>query len=332
MAPQDSPSPDHRNNEHSRQEAAGAPALRAAGGSCSLAAEDVGTPSEIDGAERPIWITGAGGFIGHNLMLAAGRYVPRWTILGLTHEQLDLTDALQVGHWFKHRPPAMVVHCAAQARAAACQANPQLARQINVEATARLADLAADIPFIFFSTDLVFDGLVGNYDEGAPVNPLTVYAETKAAAEQIVLANPKHTVIRTSLNGGTSPQGDRAFNEELRRAWQSGRETILFTDEFRSPIPVLITAQAVWELAALNRPGLYHLAGSERLSRYRIGQLVAGRWPTLHPRLVAGSLKDYRGPRRAPDTTLDCRKIQALLPFQLPGLTDWLSAHPHEVF
>ena len=40
--------------------------------------------------------------------------------------------------------------------------------------TAHLAELAADIPFIFFSTDLVFDGRIGNYDETGPVSPINI--------------------------------------------------------------------------------------------------------------------------------------------------------------
>ena len=46
---------------------------------------------------------------------------------------------------------------------------------------------------------------------------LSVYAKTKVEAERVVLANPKHSVLRTSLNFGTSPTGDRAFNEQMRR-------------------------------------------------------------------------------------------------------------------
>jgi len=102
-----------------------------------------------------------------------------------------------------------------------------------VEVTRLLAELAADVSFLFISTDLVFDGKRGWYDESSPVSPLTVYAETKVEAEQIVLQNPRHTVIRTSLNGGTSPAGNRGFNEELRRAWEAGKPTRLFVDEFR---------------------------------------------------------------------------------------------------
>ena len=185
---------------------------------------------------------------------------------------------------FRLQNPQLIIHCAALSKSPECEANPALARKLNVEVTALLAELAADIPLVFLSTDLVFDGRTGNYDETAPVNPLSVYAETKAAAEQVVLANPKHTVIRTSLNGGTSPTGDRGFNEQMRRAWQAGQTLRLFTDEFRSPIPAEVTARAIWELAAQNKPGLYHVAGSERLSRWQIGQLLAARWPELKPR------------------------------------------------
>ena len=106
----------------------------------------------------------------------------------------------------------------------------------------------------------------------------------------------------------------------------------LFTDEYRSPIAAEVTARAIWELAALKRPGLYHVAGSERLSRWQIGQLLAARWPQLNPRITLGSLKEYKGAPRAPDTSLNCAKAQKLLAFRLPGLAEWLSAHPDEPF
>jgi len=253
-------------------------------------------------------------------------------MVGLTRDQFDLTDFAAMRAAFQQQQPRLVIHCAALSRSPACQSNPAQARTINVEVTARLAELAADIPFFFFSTDLVFDGRQGDYDEAAPLNPLSVYAETKAAAERIVLMNPGHTVVRTSLNGGVSPTGDRGFNEDMRRAWAAGRELTLFTDEYRCPLPAAVTARAVWELVVRNEPGLFHLAGSERLSRWRIGQLLAARWPQLRPRLRPGSLRDYHGAPRAPDTSLNSDKIQRRLSFKLPGLTEWLAARPAEVF
>ena len=278
------------------------------------------------------WVTGAGGLIGSALLRTSAVAASAWRVIGLTREQIDLTDLGGVRDLFQAQRPALVIHCAALSKSPVCQANPPLARKLNVEVTSYLAELAANIPFFFFSSDLVFDGREGNYIESATPNPLSVYAETKIAAEQIVLANPGHTIIRTSLNGGTSPTGDRGFNEEMRRAWQAGKTLKLFRDEFRSPLPATVTARAVWELAAQNKPGIYHIAGRERLSRWQIGQLVAARWPQLNPRLEPGSLADYQGAPRSPDTSLNCAKAQPLLSFQLPSLKQWLDANPTENF
>lgn len=290
-------------------------------------------PSNSSAGDQPVaWVTGAGGLIGSHLVHAAPLHAPGWRVIGLTRSHLDLTDDAGVRQAFLHDQPQLVIHCAALSRSPACQENPALARRLNTEVTVLLARLATAIPFVFFSSDLVFDGRQGNYTEAEAVNPRSVYAETKVAAEQFVLLNPRHTVIRTSLNGGTSPTGDRGFNEELRRAWQAGRAVKLFTDEFRSPTPAQITACAVWELIACNRPGLYHVAGRERLSRWRTGELMARRWPQLNPRIEAGSLQDYTGAPRSPDTSLNCAKAQALLSFPLPGLTEWLAAHPRDDF
>ncbi len=282
--------------------------------------------------KKAVWITGAGGLIGNYLVETAKQSAPEWRVRGLARADLELLDFAAVRNRFHQDSPQLVIHCAALSQSPACQKNPGLARRLNVEVTALLAELASEIPFVFFSTDLVFDGRAGNYDESAAVNPLSIYAETKVAAEQVVLANPRHTIIRTSLNGGTSPTGGRGFNEQLRAAFADGATLNLFTDEFRNPIHAAVTARATWELVRQNQPGLYHIAGREKMSRWEMGRLIAARWPQLQPKLVAGSLRDYHGAPRSPDTTLNCTNVQRLLSFPLPGLTKWLADHPGEIF
>jgi dTDP-4-dehydrorhamnose reductase len=279
-----------------------------------------------------VWITGAGGLIGSHLARAAAALGDRFSVAGLTRADLELTNRGAVERRFRDDPPDCIIHCAAVSRSPVCQADPTFARRVNVDTVRHLAGLSADRSFILFSTDLVFDGQRGGYVETDPVNPRSVYAETKAEAERIVLANPRQIVIRTSLNGGESPTGDRGFNEELKRAWAAGQVLRLFTDEFRCPIPASVTARAVWELVIAGATGLYHVAGAERLSRWQIGQLIAGRWPQLHPRIEPGRLRDYAGAPRSPDTSLDCGKAQRLLSFSLPGLSRWLAEHPEAVF
>jgi dTDP-4-dehydrorhamnose reductase len=274
-----------------------------------------------------VWITGASGLIGNYLVQTAPQSVPAWQARGLTRDRLDLLDFAAVRREFSKDPPNAIIHCAAISQTPACQQNPALARRVNVDVTALLAELAAEIPFIFFSTDLVFDGRTGNYDESSLVNPLSVYGETKAEAEQIVLGNQKHTVVRTSLNIGTSRSGNRGFNEELRRRVEHGEALRLFMDEFRCPIHASVTARAVWELVSRNCTGLFHVAGTEKLSRLQMGKLFATRWPELQPVIEPMSIRDFRGAPRAPDTSLNCAKVQKQLSFPLPGLTKWFAEH-----
>jgi dTDP-4-dehydrorhamnose reductase len=286
-----------------------------------------------DDVPHTIWVTGAGGLIGSQICATARDYVTDGSVLALTRRDLDLTDSAAVRAFFQQRPPELIIHCAAMSRSPDCQAQPDLARKVNVEATRLLADLAAGTRFVFLSTDLIFDGRDGNYDEQAEVNPLSMYAETKVHAEAVVLRNSRAVVIRTSLNGGTSPTGNRGFNEEMRNAWKRGQSLKLFADEFRSPIPAEATARATWELSLSNKAtGIYHVAGTEKLSRWEIGQLVAARWPNLNPHLEPASIKDYNGPPRPPDTSLNCSKAQTILRCRLPGLTAWLNAHPEIEF
>jgi dTDP-4-dehydrorhamnose reductase len=276
------------------------------------------------GAQPQVWITGAAGLIGNQLMRLAP---PQWLPRAIARAELDLTDAAAVCAAFRRDQPQLVIHCAALSNTLVCERDPRAAWCNNFEVTQTLADFAADIPFILFSTDLVFDGLKGLYTETDASNPICVYAETKVAAERAVLANPRHTVIRTSLNAGRT-RGGTAFNEQWLSALRQGKTLDLFVDEFRSPIAAAVTARAVWELVAANQPGLYHLAGGERLSRHAIGLLLAAREPEFVARIRPGSIRDFTAMRRSPDTSLNSGKIQRLLSFPLPGFSAWLREDP----
>lgn len=272
------------------------------------------------------WVTGAGGLIGSHLVRAASHASPG-KVIGLARAELDLADFESVQRRFRAESPDLVIHCAANSSSVDCEKSPALARLQNVEVTAQLAELCGGVQFVFLSTDLLFDGQQGNYIETDPVNPLGVYASTKVEAEQIVLANPSHAVIRTSLNGGVSPKRNRGFDEQARIAWTNGQTLRLFKDEYRSPIDASVTARAIWELAQAKVAGIYHVAGAERLSRFEIGQLIAARCPELRPQLEPASLAEYRGVPRPPDCSLNCAKAQSLLSFPLPRYSEWLAAN-----
>ena len=270
-------------------------------------------------------ITGAAGLIGQYLVKTAPRWAPEWDVRGLTRADFDLTDRPNVERTWESIKPRAVIHCAALSRTKDCEQDSEQARRINVEVTAHLAQLSQDIPFIFLSSGEVFDGRTGWYVETDEPNPINVYGQTKLEAEQAVLQNPRHTVVRIVLTAGTSETGDRSFVEDMCRTAKAGKDVTLYADEFRCPLPAGVIARAIWELLGHARPGLYHLGGRERLSRWEIGEVLLPWYPELESRLVKGSARNHTGAPRPTDLSLRCDKIHGLFSFRIPGFREWLA-------
>ncbi|MBX3324487.1 MAG: SDR family oxidoreductase [Nitrospira sp.] len=273
---------------------------------------------------RCVVVTGAAGLIGQYVVRSATRWAPGWEVRSLSRADLDLTNQGAVEQVWQALNPSAVIHCAALSRTKDCERDPHLARRINVEATTHLACCSAGIPFVFLSSGEVFDGQAGWYRETDDPNPVNVYGQTKLEAEQRVLQNPRHTVVRIVLTAGTSLNGDRSFVEDMSRAATSGKAMTLYGDEFRCPLPAGVIARAVWELVNREASGLYHLGGRDRLSRWEIGQALLAWYPELQGHLIEGASTDHTGAPRPPDLSLNCEKIQALLSFPIPGFREWL--------
>jgi dTDP-4-dehydrorhamnose reductase len=274
------------------------------------------------------WITGASGLIGHELVQAAeAGAAPGWRVRALTRQVVDLANAHDVDQLFERERPELIIHCAALSRTGACQADPTQAFRQNVEVTRRLIERLSTGRFVFFSSDLVFDGLQGSYIETDRLNPVNVYGHTKWEAEKAVSLFPNSLVIRTSLNYGHSLTSDRSFNEEMVNAWKAGRPVPAFVDEYRCPIAASETARWTWELIRAEHFGVVHLAGAERLSRWQIATEIARHYPALHPQVVPVTLADHVGPPRAPDVSLNCDRLAGWLGRTLPSFRPWLAGN-----
>jgi dTDP-4-dehydrorhamnose reductase len=272
-----------------------------------------------------VLITGAAGLIGHYFIKTAPRWAPQWDVRGITRQDVDLTDAGCLTGVVRSLKPLVIIHCAALSRTKDCEENPEAARRINVEATAHLVKLSRDIPFIFLSSGEVFDGKTGWYGETDEPNPINVYGQTKLEAEQAVLENPGHSVVRIVLTAGTSETGDRSFVEDMCRTAKAGKDVMLYADEFRCPVPAGVIARVIWELVDRKQPGLYHLGGSERLSRWEIGETLLPWCSELKGYLKKGSARSHVGSPRPADLSFRCDKIQNLLSFRIPGFREWLA-------
>jgi len=274
-------------------------------------------------------ITGVAGLIGQYFVKNAARWAPDWEVHGLNRAELDLTNHSEVERVWQRLKPNAVIHCAAMSRTKDCERDPQQARRINVEATAHLASCSEEIPFVFLSSGEVFDGQSRWYRETDAPNPINVYGRTKLEAEQQVLRNPRHTVVRIVLTAGTSLNSDRSFVEDMSRAAKGDEAMTLYGDEFRCPLPAGVIARAIWELVNQEATGLYHLGGRDRLSRWEIGQTLLPWYPELQGHLFEGASTDHAGAPRPLDLSLNCDKLQALLSFPIPGLRAWLQNRMH---
>jgi len=266
--------------------------------------------------------------IGQYLVKTASRWASGWDVQGLSRAELELTEKSHLEARIHALKPDLLIHCAALSRTKDCEQNPDEARRVNVEVTAHLAQLSRDIPFIFLSSGEVFDGTTGWYGETDEPNPINVYGKTKLEAEQAVLQNSGHTVVRIVLTAGTSERGDRSFVEEMCRTAKAGKDVTLYADEFRCPLPAGVIARTIWELVDRKQPGLYHLGGSERLSRWEIGEALLPWYPELKGHLIKGSARNHVGSPRPADLSLRCDKLQRLLSFRIPGFREWLEGRP----
>lgn len=230
-----------------------------------------------------ILITGSCGLLGQELVALLSR-IPNYDVLAtgrgpapafgeasVGYASVDVTDIRRVKEVFEDFAPHVVINCAALTRVDACETERELCWQVNVEAVENLVRLCrnAGTRLVQISTDFVFDGLEGPYQEDARPKPVNFYGKSKLAAENAVRQlNPdKWAIARTVMVYGTG----QALRHENIAIWMinrlsNGDEIRVYMDQYRSPTYVVDLAQGVERLVRYNRSGVYHLSGRECVS------------------------------------------------------------------
>jgi dTDP-4-dehydrorhamnose reductase len=275
--------------------------------------------SSVPQPPRRLLITGASGFLGWHLCRAAqatwrieGTYhhhVP--PLPGVTLHSIDLTDASVVTPWLAQLAPNAIIHTAALSQLNRCEQAPEQSYAMNVEATRTLATFCAQrqIPFVFTSTDQVFDGQTAPYRETAPPTPINRYGHHKAEAEALIQTlHPTAAICRMPLMYGPASPTAECFLQGFLRTLEAGQPLYLFTDEFRTPAYVEDAAAGL--LLALDQAtGLLHLGGPERLSRYEFGLRMAAVFGCDPGLLVPSKQADVAMPARRPaDVSTDSQR------------------------
>lgn len=233
-------------------------------------------------------------------------------VLAVSSTDADLRDRAAVEALVADARPDAVVHTA----------YVQADWHVTATGSAHVAMAAArhGARLVLVSSDIVFSGADGVYDESAPPDPITAYGAAKAAAETMALATcPTGVVARTSLILGDG----HSQHERLVHALARGADGALFEDERRCPVHVGDLAAALVEIAGNDLTGVLHVAGAEPLSRLELGRLIARRDGLDACRLRGTTRSAARVPGPV-DVRLDSSLAARVLTTRLRGAQEFL--------
>jgi dTDP-4-dehydrorhamnose reductase len=236
--------------------------------------------------KKTILITGSNGLLGQKLvdllskedhiqLIATAKGENRLPNQeGYIYQSLDITDNQQVNEVFATYKPQIVIHTAAMTNVDTCESDLEGCERLNVKAVEFIVQ-ACEKQGSFLchlSTDFIFDGADGPYDEEAKPNPISIYGESKLKAEQIIQASSiRWAIARTVLVFGIVPDMSRTnIILWVKKSLEEGKQINVVTDQFRTPTLAEDLAIGCWLIAQKEAEGIFNISGEELLTPYEM--------------------------------------------------------------
>ncbi|MBC7449096.1 MAG: SDR family oxidoreductase [Hymenobacteraceae bacterium] len=268
-------------------------------------------------------ITGANGLLGQKLV---GLLAPRAArgelrvvassrganklhtlFLDVPFVTMDVTDPQHVRAVLGELAPTHVIHTAAMTNVDACETDRAACWLQNTTAVEILAAECAafDAHLTHVSTDFIFDGEAGPYDEEAAARPVNYYGESKLAAEAAVqAAGGRSAIVRTVLVYGTAHDYGRSnIVLWVRDSLRAGKSLKVVDDQWRTPSLAEDLADGCLRIAERDAQGIFNISSDELLTPYQMATQVAdffGLDKTLLERVTAAT---FTQPARRPPRT-----------------------------
>lgn len=245
-----------------------------------------------------IFITGSAGLIGSSLYTVLKQ--TDFVVYGVDSAEgisvdcvLDVSLKAQLKQKLNEFNPQIIIHAAAIKSLTNCEDDKLRSWDVNVESTAEIVQYAKihDVKIVYISSDVVFDGKVGNYKEIDQPNPINWYGTTKYHSELLIREIPNSVICRTALVLGNLRDGDKKQlvielesdvlnNQSLLPYFvldrlKNGQKVMLPNQIISSPTHIDLLKTAVIELIKKNLKGIYHCTGSEPVSRYDFAIKIA---------------------------------------------------------
>lgn len=222
-----------------------------------------------------LMIVGAGSRLGFRLMQkAAGRF--DWIGVDRVASRpeiraADITHPDEILPLFKTFQPDYVLQTAAITDVDGCEANQKLAWSVNVDGARNIADICQKFKarLIHVSTDYIFDGRDGPYDEDASPNPINYYGLTKWEAEKAVQSLcPESITVRTCVPYDWNPQCPPNFLMWLVGKLREKQGVSIVNDQWNTPTYNPHLAEVLLMLCDRWAPGVYNVSGRDFVNRY----------------------------------------------------------------
>ena len=247
--------------------------------------------------------------------------IPDVEIFGVNLLNYPETRALVL----KLRPDA-VIHCASRTDVDRIEEEKEEGWQANVLATRVLLDALRDMDakFIHISTDAVYSGVKGPYDEDMETAPCNWYGKTKLESETVVFRRTGSLILRTNLYGWNI-QSKMSLAEWFLDRFQSGESFNGFSDACFSSIYTFYLAETIEKCLKRNLIGIYNCACRDSWSKYKFGGKIADFFGMDPEKVLPESLDDagFKA-RRGKDLRLNVARLETELGETLPTMSDSL--------
>jgi dTDP-4-dehydrorhamnose reductase len=242
------------------------------------------------GEPKTILVTGANGLLGqkvteifshesgHRLVLT-DVHDKAFNAEGLEYFPLDITVKDDVKSNVKKYLPDLIINTAAFTNVDGCETEKELSWRVNVDAVKNfiIASRINESKIIHISTDYIFDGKIGNYDESSKPNPLSYYGKSKLAAENALTSSGiKFAIVRTMIIYGTAKNVRPNFALWLIDKLGNKEQVNIVDDQFGMPTISDDLAWGLLKICDMDKTGIYHISGSEYLNRYDFAVKLAG--------------------------------------------------------
>jgi len=240
---------------------------------------------------------------------------------------LDITKRPNLIKLVRTINPHYIIHTAALTNVDYCETHRDEAWKTNVRGTRNLVIAADKIEskVIYVSTDSVFDGKKGMYTEEDTPNPMNFYAVTKLEGEKIVCnSTSPFTIIRTNIYGWNARK-KLSIAEWMLNTMLEQKELTLFSDVFFTPTLVNNLANVIVEILEQELSGVYHIAGSEKCSKFHFGLVLAEVFDLDRSLIKSISLKEGNLTAKRPmNPSLSIQKIRKKVKTKLLNVKEGL--------